>query len=101
MDFTAEEIGNGLFVFTGRVIDENPAGLVITFGGGVARVQGLTTVVESDGTFILTVRLNTDGTDVGTVSVTTADGQGIGFQRGSLVREPDSPVRRRGVSREA
>jgi hypothetical protein len=77
VDFTAEEIGNGLFVFTGQVIDAAPGGLVVTFGGGVPSVSGLTAVTNADGAFTLTVRLQTNGTDTGTVSVTTTDAQGL------------------------
>src|SRR5262252_5243717 len=40
VDFTAEEIGNGLYIFTGRVTDGNPAGMTVTFGGDVPTMQG-------------------------------------------------------------
>jgi hypothetical protein len=73
VDFTAEQVGNGLYVFTGRVIDETPSGLTVTFGGGVPSVVGLTATTDANGVFSLTVRLRTDGTDSGTVSVTTVD----------------------------
>lgn len=75
-DFTAEEVGNGLFLFTGRVTDEAPGGLVVTFGGGVPSVSGLTATADENGHFSLLVRLKTDGTEGGTVSATTTDAQG-------------------------
>ncbi len=77
VDFTAEQVGNGLFVFSGRVIDEAPGGLVVTFGGGVPSVSGLTAMTDANGMFSLTVRLQTNGTDTGTVSAITVDAQGL------------------------
>src|SRR5262249_39616983 len=75
VDFNAEEVGNGLFIFSGRVIDEQPGGLTVAFGG-VPSIAGLTTVTDANGVFVLIVRLKTDGSDVGTVSAITADAQG-------------------------
>src|SRR5262245_11741405 len=77
VNFNAEQVGNGLYIFTGQVIDEAPGGRVVTFGGGVPTVAGQTVVTNTDGTFSLTIRLRTDGTDTGTVSVTTVDAQGL------------------------
>jgi hypothetical protein len=76
VDFTAEEVGNGLYIFTGRVIDEAPAGMTVTFGGDVPTMMGQTAGVQSDGTFTLIIRLRTDGTDVGFVTATTVNAQG-------------------------
>jgi hypothetical protein len=73
VNFTAEQIGNGLFVFTGHVIDESPAGLTVTFGGGVPTIAGQTTLTDANGDFSYTIRLKTDGTDSGTVSAATVD----------------------------
>ena len=75
-DFTAEQVGNGLFIFTGRVVDENPDGLIVAFCGDVPTVRGQVAVVQPDGTFTLVIRLRTDGTDVGFVTAITADAQG-------------------------
>src|SRR5690348_8766669 len=49
VDFQAEEIGNGLFMFTGKVIDESPGGLVVRFGGSVATMDGLTVTTQANG----------------------------------------------------
>jgi len=73
VDFTAEQVSNGLYIFTGRVIDETPSGLTVTFGGGVPTVEGQTAITDANGYFSLTIRLKTDGTDSGTVAVTTVD----------------------------
>jgi hypothetical protein len=76
VNFTAEQVGNGLYVFTGQVMDETPGGMIVTFAGGVPSVAGLTATTDANGFFSLTVRLRTDGTDSGTVAVTTVDAQG-------------------------
>lgn len=89
-DFTAEEAGNGLFLFTGRVTDEAPAGLTVTFGG-VQSVAGLTAVTDENGNFSLLVRLNTDGTDNGIVSAMTADAQGAASNEALVHVSPTPP----------
>jgi len=65
----------GWYRFTGRVVDSaTVGGLVVTFAG-VPSLQGETTTTAADGTFTLTVRVRTDGTDAGEVRAqTTADG---------------------------
>lgn len=73
VDFAAQETMPGLFLFSGRVIDESPGGLIVTFGGGPASMQGQSVEVESDGTFALLVQLLTNGDDSGTVEATTVD----------------------------
>jgi hypothetical protein len=77
VNFTAQQVGNGLYVFTGQVVSENPGGLLITFGGGVPTVAGQTVETDENGNFSLTIRLRTDGTDTGTVSVIATDTQGL------------------------
>jgi virginiamycin B lyase len=72
VDFTAEALGGGLYRFSGKVIDEMPNGLTITFGG-VPTMVGKTTTTASDGTFSLTVQLETEGSDGGNVTATTVD----------------------------
>jgi hypothetical protein len=73
INFAAEEVSAGLFVITGQVIDDNPGGLIVTFGGNVAAVAGRTAEVQDDGTFEIVVQLNTNGTDGGWVTATTVD----------------------------
>lgn len=90
-DFTAEQVGNGLFVFTGRVVDENPAGLFVRFGGDVPTMQDLSAEVQDDGTFILIVRMQTDGTDVGFVTATTVDAQGVVSDEAVVFVSPTPP----------
>lgn len=59
VDF-AGTMGASEWTFDGQVIDENPVGLVITFGGLLAGHQ--TTVHDSDGYFQYTVQLQGPGT---------------------------------------
>src|SRR5207244_762036 len=33
INFAAREVGNGLFLVSGQVVDENPGGLTVTLGG--------------------------------------------------------------------
>jgi hypothetical protein len=91
VDFTAEEVGNGLYIFTGRVLDETPAGMIVTFGGDVPTMQGQTAGVQSDGTFTLIIRLRTDGTDVGFVTATTVDAQGVASNEAVVFVSPTPP----------
>jgi hypothetical protein len=76
VEFTAEEFDHGWYHFTGRVqATPSCAGLRVTFGG-VPSLQGLSAVTNSDGTFSLTIRVRTDGSDNGTVTAqTTVGGQ--------------------------
>ena len=76
VNFEARAIGNGWFLITGRVIDEDPGGLVVTLGGTTS-AAGRTVATAADGTFSLTVSLRTDGSDVGFITATTVDRQGL------------------------
>jgi hypothetical protein len=59
VDFVGVESASG-WTFTGQVIDENPEGLVITFGGLLDGHQ--TTVGGADGHFGYTVQVQRSGT---------------------------------------
>lgn len=76
VEFTCEVVGSGLIQFTGRVIDENPGGLTVTFQSGIPEIDGRTVVTASDGTFSISVRLPENGLNYGTVTVTTTDAEG-------------------------
>jgi hypothetical protein len=76
VDFSAREVGTGLFLVSGRVIDEAPGGLTVTLDGDTA-ANGLTTTTLGDGSFSLLVRLPTDGTGSGYIIATTVDNQGL------------------------
>jgi hypothetical protein len=76
VEFTAQESGNGLFLVTGRVLDETPAGLTVTFGGGTS-AAGLTVTTQADGTFSIAIQLRLDGTDSGFLTATVTDQQGL------------------------
>jgi len=56
-NFIGTDLGGGLWQFTGRVVDEWAAGMVVHFSG-LSTVSGETTTVNSDGTFSLTVNLS-------------------------------------------
>ena len=75
-NFTAREVTNGLFLVSGRVIDENPGGLVVTLGGSTS-AAGTTTTTNDDGTFSVLVQLKTDGTDSGWITATVVDEYGV------------------------
>ncbi|MBI1916875.1 MAG: hypothetical protein HYS12_19380 [Planctomycetes bacterium] len=65
-DFTGTDLGSGLWQFTGRVVDEAAAGLVVRFSG----LFTATTTVNADGTFSLTVNL---GSQTGEVDCQVTD----------------------------
>lgn len=88
VEFTATEVGNGLYVITGRVIDENPGGLTIHFAGDVGSLSGKTVITNADGTFSLTAQLKTDGTDIGWLLATTTDAQGLRSNEASVYIHP-------------
>ena len=75
VDFNCEELENGSFRVTGRVLDEDPNGLVVTLGGSTS-AAGTTIICNSDGTFSVIVNLRTDGTDAGFITATTTDDDG-------------------------
>jgi hypothetical protein len=69
-------LGN-LWLVSGKVIDENPAGLTVSFGGEPESFQNLTTKTDANGNFSFTIQLNTNGTDNGLASAQTVDGKGL------------------------
>jgi hypothetical protein len=76
VNFNAQQIGNGVFLITGRVVDEDPDGLIVTLGGSTS-ANGKWTFTNEDGTFSLLVQLKTDGTDTGWITATTIDDWGL------------------------
>jgi hypothetical protein len=87
VNFNCEEDGNGVFIITGKVIDQNPAGLTVTLGGGTS-AAGTTIITASDGSFYKIVELRTDGTDSGTITATVVDGQGLVSDEVSQIVNP-------------
>jgi hypothetical protein len=75
-DLNAREVGNGVFLITGRVSDENPGGLTVWFGG-VASANRCYAVTDADGYFSATIKLRTDGTDTGNLTARVTDGGGL------------------------
>jgi len=76
VSFGAVEVVGGVWDFTGTVIDANPAGLTVSFGGEPVSLQGASTTTEANGNFIYATMLNTNGSDNGTATAQTTDGQG-------------------------
>lgn len=76
VDFTVVRLSTGQYQITGRVIDEAPGGLVVTFGG-VPSAEGQAATTNADGTFSLTLTMQTDGSDTGNVSAVTQDSAGL------------------------
>ncbi len=74
--FAAVEIVNGLYHITGKVIDETPGGLVVTFGGDTSAF-GQTATTAADGTFSKIWQFGVDGTDCGFLTATTKDAQNV------------------------
>lgn len=74
-DFDATSIGNGMYAFTGTVIDEVTLGMYVTFSG-VPTIDGRTCTAGPGGMFSFNIQLRTDGTDTGIVSVVTYDNIG-------------------------
>lgn len=86
INFTASNLGGGLFLFTGRVTDDqSTAGLTVTFGG-VPTMQGRTTTTASDGTFSFQIQLSTN--DVGTVTAVATDIWGLASNAASAFVTP-------------
>jgi hypothetical protein len=73
VNFQAVEVVEGLWKFTGDVIDEAPGGLTVHFGGQPVSLQGVTTTTDAGGHFDKSVLLNTDGSDNGLASAQTFD----------------------------
>lgn len=72
-DFEADELSNGIFRISGRVEDDQPAGLTVTLGGGLTGVSGQTTTTASDGSFSITVFVGTLQSGMATAFVTDDD----------------------------
>ncbi len=68
-NFTATEGQMRMWTFSGRVVDEYPAGLVVSFGG-LTSLQGKTATVAADGTFSVTFQLQAGETGFATAQVT-------------------------------
>jgi hypothetical protein len=77
VSFGAVEVGQGMWDFTGTVIDANPAGLTVKFGGEPESLQGTSTTTIANGNFDYATMLNTNGSDNGTATAQTTDGQGL------------------------
>src|SRR5687768_7586764 len=67
IDFTGVETSVGWYRFTGQVVDSTTVGgLVISFAG-IPAMNNQTITTAADGTFTITVQVQTDGTDAGEV----------------------------------
>ncbi len=73
-NFQATEGTDRVWTFQGQVADDDPAGLVVSFGGFVS-LSGQTTTVGSDGSFALSVPLQAG--QVGTATAQTTDWWGL------------------------
>ncbi|MBI5761028.1 MAG: Ig-like domain-containing protein [Planctomycetales bacterium] len=60
-----------VYVFSGQVMDEHPAGLTVTFGG---TLEGFSATTAADGTFTFSKVLGPE--DMGLVSASTVDNMG-------------------------
>jgi hypothetical protein len=69
VNFAVKQLDSTTYQFTGKVLDEYPAGLVVVFGGQPVSLQGQKATVQSDGTFSLTVTMAQGSADTGTADV--------------------------------
>jgi hypothetical protein len=74
-NFTFTNLGNGLFCIHGFVRDEQPGGLTVRFEGPPA-LDGKTVTTTPTGYFEITVQLQCNGTDSGTLTAVATDAQG-------------------------
>lgn len=91
VNYTAEEVANGLFIITGQVTDANPGGLTITFGGDLPSGQGLTTTTNADGTFSVVIQTKIDGTEAGFLTAQTTNAQGVTSNEAVVFINPTIP----------
>jgi len=73
---SALECESGVFLVTGRVLDEHPDGLMVWFGG-VPSATGYYAITDSNGNFSVYIWLRTDGTDVGNLAASVTDDGGL------------------------
>jgi hypothetical protein len=66
-NFTATEGAEQVFTFTGDVSAQSPQGLIVTLGG-IPSLANQTATVQADGSFSLSVQLQSDGSDNGTAT---------------------------------
>jgi hypothetical protein len=73
---TAEQVGIGLYVFSGTVTaDPTAVGLKVTFSG-TPSTNGQSTTVTSTGAYQVAIEVQTNGTDIGTVTASVTDAAG-------------------------
>lgn len=72
--FFAEQEGNA-WIIQGRVVDEAPVGLVVTFHSAIPSIDGRTATVMSDGSFYIVAYLKIG--ESGTVTADTTDWFGL------------------------
>jgi hypothetical protein len=71
-DFSGSEGAGDLWTFSGKVIDEAPSGLAVTFTSGMPSLSWATATVLANGSFTFSVFL-CDPNDYGTVKATVTD----------------------------
>lgn len=77
VSFGAVQVSGGVWDFSGTVIDANPSGLTVNFGGEPVSLQGKSAVTNGSGNFMFAIQLNTNGSDNGTATAQTTDSQGL------------------------
>ncbi len=70
--FVALEVSNGYFIISGKVDDDQPAGLTVTFGGGIPGLDEHHATTASDGSFSFSVFVGVN--QGGMVTATVLDG---------------------------
>src|SRR5207237_6725763 len=71
--FICQELTNGWYRFTGKVLDESVGGLTVYFGGAPVSLMMKSTTAQADGEFTFDIHLNGTSTDNGTASAQVTD----------------------------
>jgi len=86
-NFSGSEGPGHVWTFTGRVVDEAPAGLTVVFTSGMPSLHQASCTVQADGSFSFSVVLS-DPNDRGTVQATVTDWWGAQSQPVFWLVEP-------------
>ena len=90
-DFSGSEGPGHLWTFSGRVVDEAPAGLTVVFTSSMPSLQQASCTVQADGSFSFSVLL-CDPNDHGTVEASVTDWWGARSESVFWLVEPSGPI---------
>jgi hypothetical protein len=76
INYGASEVCAGMFEFSGKVLDSNPADIYVAFGG-IPSLQGKSIFTDAEGNFEVAFMVNTNGSDDGTTFTQATDASGL------------------------